>query len=141
MNSLNSIIYSLSDIRNICSKLYNDYKSIKIWCFYGEIGSGKTTFISNMCQFLKVKDYCSSPTYNIVNSYVTESNEIIYHMDCYKFMDNNIFFDFDFYFDNGNFIMIEWANIIEKNIPNPYLRINIAKVDDNCRTINFCVVS
>ena len=143
MNQINSITYALSDISDVCSKLYKEYNSIRIWCFDGEIASGKTTFITNMCKMLKVKDYCSSPTYNIVNSYTTESNELIYHIDCYRFIDNfdDINFDFDFYLDNGKFIMIEWANIIEKNIPNPYLKINMLKHDNNHRIMNYYIVA
>ena len=143
MNQINSITYALSDISDVCSKLYKEYNAINIWCFDGEIASGKTTFITNMCKMLKVKDYCSSPTYNIVNSYTTESNELIYHIDCYRFIDNfdDINFDFDFYLDNGKFIMIEWANIIEKNIPNPYLKISMLKHDNNHRIMNYYIVA
>ena len=71
------------------------------------------------------------------------SCHIRYYIDCYRFIDNfdDINFDFDFYLDNGKFIMIEWANIIEKNIPNPYLKINMLKNDNNHRIMNYYIVA
>ena len=35
--------------------------------FHGEMGAGKTTFISALCRVLEMEDEASSPTFSIVN--------------------------------------------------------------------------
>ena len=44
--------------------------SRKKWCFYGDLGSGKTSLIQAICECLKVEDAVTSPTYSLVNEYV-----------------------------------------------------------------------
>ena len=55
--------------------------------FYGDLGSGKTEFIKGICEYFKVVDIVTSPTFTIMNKYVGEKkgNEIaIFHIDLYR---------------------------------------------------------
>ena len=40
--------------------------------FYGAMGAGKTTLIKNLCHRMGVTDEVNSPTFAIVNEYITE---------------------------------------------------------------------
>jgi tRNA threonylcarbamoyladenosine biosynthesis protein TsaE len=77
-------IFELSNIENAAKeflKLTNDYT---VFAFSGELGAGKTTFISALCKQLKVAETVTSPTYSIIQEYKTIADKIIYHIDLYR---------------------------------------------------------
>jgi len=77
-------IFELSNIENAAKeflKLTNDYT---VFAFSGELGAGKTTFISVLCKQLKVAETVTSPTYSIIQEYKTIADKIIYHIDLYR---------------------------------------------------------
>ena len=53
-------------------------------CFDGPMGAGKTTLISELCEKWEVTDPISSPTFSIVNHYISLSKGRIYHFDFYN---------------------------------------------------------
>ena len=55
----------------------------KILLVCGEVGSGKTTLVKEICKQLKVKDQVSSPTYTLINEYSCDDGLVI-HMDLYR---------------------------------------------------------
>jgi len=63
------IVKELEDLTGAAEKLIAFAGNRKKWCFYGELGAGKTTFIKEICAFLKVKESVTSPTYSLVNEY------------------------------------------------------------------------
>ena len=93
----------------------------------GKMGAGKTTLISEICKQLGILDEPSSPTYSIVNEYVTKSNETIYHFDCYRLetMEEAIDIGIEDYLFSGNYCFIEWAEKIEKLLPDNYVRVKV----------------
>lgn len=60
----------------------------KVFLFDAEMGSGKTTFIRELCRQYDVKDNVSSPTFSIINQYHTSEGRIIYHLDLYRIKDD-----------------------------------------------------
>ena len=50
----------------------------------GEMGVGKTTLIKEVLLSMKVIENVSSPTFSIINEYITGQNKIVYHMDLYR---------------------------------------------------------
>ena len=77
-------IFELDKIENVAKeffKLVNDYT---VFAFSGELGAGKTTFISSLCKELKVAEAVTSPTYSIIQEYKTIADKIIYHIDLYR---------------------------------------------------------
>lgn len=96
--------------------------------FEGEMGAGKTTFIKAICHELGVTDYVSSPTFSIVNEYLTGSGQPVYHFDFYRINDEQEALNigvFD-YFDSGNLCLIEWPTKIPNLLPDHYLLVTIA---------------
>ena len=63
----------------------------------GELGSGKTVFMSGFAEYFGIEDEISSPTFTIVNEY---SNNI-FHFDVYRIKDESEFINSigDEYFD------------------------------------------
>ena len=130
---------SITDLPKIATELIDFAKKEKIWLFYGEMGAGKTTFIKSLCGTLGVVGHVQSPTFSIVNEYVTQNGAVIYHFDCYRL--KNIYEALDIgieeYFDSGNLCLIEWPEKIEEILPLNYVKINISTLDDNKRNFEF----
>ena len=51
------------------------------------MGVGKTTLIKVICKELGIEDNVSSPTFSIVNEYVSSEGESVYHFDFYRLED------------------------------------------------------
>ena len=78
------IIYNLAEIEKV-SKFFNTIiEDYKIITFGGELGSGKTTLINEICRNLGVTDTVTSPTYSIIQEYQSGSGLKIYHLDLYR---------------------------------------------------------
>jgi tRNA threonylcarbamoyladenosine biosynthesis protein TsaE len=96
------------------------------------MGTGKTTFIKELCRQLGVKNLTSSPSFAIINEYWSENDEPIYHFDFYRINDKVEVFDIGFsdYLFSGNYCFIEWSEKIEEFLTSDHLHISI-EVDDN----------
>lgn len=105
----------------------------------GELGSGKTKFVEGFLQNYNLQDEISSPTFNIVNEYVSEKNNI-YHFDVYRLEDSDEFYAIggEEYFEKG-ICLIEWGEMILDVLPKDYIHIKILKSpeDENLRTFEF----
>jgi tRNA threonylcarbamoyladenosine biosynthesis protein TsaE len=82
------IIFELNSIENTASEFLKTFNAYKVFAFSGELGSGKTTFISALCNELKVAETVTSPTYSIIQEYKTIGGNIIYHIDLYRIKSN-----------------------------------------------------
>ncbi|MGC1241376.1 MAG: tRNA (adenosine(37)-N6)-threonylcarbamoyltransferase complex ATPase subunit type 1 TsaE [Chryseosolibacter sp.] len=112
-----------------------------VWLFYGEMGSGKTTFIKSLCAQLGVKDTMSSPTFSIVNEYETNGKKRVYHFDFYRIKNEEEAYDIgsEEYFYSGDLCLIEWPEKIPSLIPAEHAEVSIAVENQNHRTIALSV--
>ena len=87
--------------------------------FQGQMGAGKTTFISALCRALGVSDDVSSPTFSIINEYRTSEGKPIYHFDFYRIEDHREAMDLglDDYFDSGALCLMEWPENVADFLP------------------------
>ena len=95
----------------------------------GEMGVGKTTLIKELLSLYGVKDNVTSPTFSIINEYLIDNDEVIYHMDLYRIKDiaelENIgFFE---YIKSKRTCLIEWGEIIEELIDSEYNKFTLIK--------------
>ncbi len=125
---------SLDDLPAIAAKIMSAFPQ-NIIAFYGEMGAGKTTFIKVLCEYLGVatSEICS-PTYSIVNEYLTADNRCVYHFDFYRIKSEQEAFDMGYeeYLYSGNYCFIEWPEKIENLLPVEVLKIHI-EADSNKR--------
>ena len=139
MNNL--VLKSLDDLAITARILVKELKlenNNKINCiaFYGEMGAGKTTLIKAICNELGVSDTTSSPTFSIINEYISESGNSIFHFDFYRLNSASEAYDFGYeeYFYSGHLCMIEWPEKIEELLPDLHYKIKI-EVDKNDQRI------
>ena len=106
----------------------------------GDLGAGKTLFVSGLLDFYNKKEEASSPTFTIVNEYDLKDDLKLFHFDVYRLESSDEFLAIggDEFFEKG-ICVIEWGNKILDVIPKDALIIKIEKdVDDiNKRTICF----
>ena len=96
----------------------------------GELGSGKTKFTEGFLSFFGLEKEISSPTFNIVNEYISNSVNI-YHFDVYRLSDTEEFYAIggEEYFEKG-ICLIEWGELIEDALPFEYIHISFEKPED-----------
>ncbi len=110
-----------------------------IVAFYGQMGAGKTTFITALCRALGVEDVVTSPTFTIVNEYRDGKGDPVYHFDFYRInrlseaMDIGLFE----YFDSGFPCFMEWPEMIQELLPEETLKVQILTDDENTRRLLF----
>ncbi len=98
----------------------------------GEMGVGKTTLIKEVLLSMKVIENVSSPTFSIINEYITGQNKIVYHMDLYRIKNISEIEGIGLfeYLESGNLCIIEWGDIIEKLIDSKYDKFFISKQNE-----------
>ena len=110
-------------------------KDQKIFLFYGEMGSGKTTLIGELCKKIGITHH-SSPTYAIINNYLSPIFGEIYHVDCYRFKKESEAINCGLLelIDEKEYCFIEWPEKIQNLLHDNYVKINL-KVQNNIREI------
>lgn len=118
---------TLENIENSVKQFLEKSNGCKQFAFYGNMGAGKTTFITALCKQLKAIDLVSSPTFSIVNEYETELSETIYHFDFYRIKEPEELFDIGFeeYITDTNWCFIEWPEKAEELIPDTFIKVRI----------------
>ena len=129
---LNFEINNENELDFISKEIIEKFKS-KVFLFYGEMGVGKTAFIKSICKHLNVIDVVSSPTFSIVNQYVNDQDEFMYHFDFYRTNNKNEIFDIGYeeYLFSDSFCFIEWPERLDNLLPNKYLEIKMKLRDGN----------
>lgn len=110
-----------------------------VFAFNGEMGAGKTTFISALAKALGVEEeITSSPSFAIINEYRSDTTaELIYHFDLYRLENLEEAFDIGIedYFDSGALCLIEWPERIGDILPSDTVNVTVKVNDDNSRTL------
>ncbi len=118
---------ALSDLPEVASKIIDFGGEEKIWVLVGEMGAGKTTLTKALGRALGVLDIVQSPTFSIVNEYLTDNEETVYHFDFYRLErpEEAVAIGIEEYFYTGNLCILEWPQKIGGLIPEKFLKIEI----------------
>ncbi|MDV7188353.1 tRNA (adenosine(37)-N6)-threonylcarbamoyltransferase complex ATPase subunit type 1 TsaE [Lutibacter sp. TH_r2] len=128
--------YGLNEIADVAKEVISNSKH-KILLFFGEMGVGKTTLIKEIVKQLGVNDNVNSPTFSLVNEYLSENGEAVYHFDFYRINDENEAMDMGIeeYFYSNNWCLVEWPNKIENLLPLESVNVTITINSNQQRTI------
>lgn len=138
MTNLTHTVSNLDELKLLAQTLLKTYSSERIFTFIGDLGSGKTTFIKDIIRELGCTESVSSPTYSIVNEYVT-SDQPIYHIDLYRLKDieEALHIGIEEYLYSGHYCFIEWPQIIDPILPEGIVEISIEYTGDTGRKMLF----
>ena len=133
------ISHSENETKLIGKKFAEKLKKGDVIVLTGELGSGKTKFTEGVLEYFGLENDISSPTFNIVNEYISK-NINIYHFDVYRLEDEDEFYAIggEEYFDKG-ICLIEWGEMIESVLPKKYIHITFNRnyENDDSREIVF----
>jgi tRNA threonylcarbamoyladenosine biosynthesis protein TsaE len=130
-------VQSENEIAAAAKAVLDAFPASRSFAFHGEMGAGKTTFIKAICTELGVQDGMSSPTFSLVNEYITNQGETIFHFDFYRIDNENDAYQAGLheYFDTGNYCFVEWPEKVPSILPTGCVHVNIA-VTNHVRTIS-----
>ncbi|MCF7825797.1 MAG: tRNA (adenosine(37)-N6)-threonylcarbamoyltransferase complex ATPase subunit type 1 TsaE [Candidatus Marinimicrobia bacterium] len=96
----------------------------------GNLASGKTTFTQGLTSFFEIKEYVLSPTFTYINEYHSEQQDII-HIDAYRLSSGEELIAMGIweYYDSGAIVIIEWAEIVAKAIPEDAFGLNFRTIE------------
>ena len=133
-------IENITELKTASQTFIKLLKSHNIFAFYGEMGAGKTTFINALLLEMGITDHTSSPTFSIVNEYLSTSFGTVYHFDFYRIEDETEALDIgieDLIYGE-EFCFMEWPSKIENLLPENTVSIKIS-IEDNCRILDIKV--
>ncbi len=103
--------------------------------YLGDLGAGKTAFTRGLAKGLGAGEPVTSPTYTIVNEYL--SGRIpLFHFDMYRLHSADELFDigWDDYLERGGICAVEWSENVAEAMEDP-ITVRIDKLDENRRRI------
>jgi|SRR5579872_4689780 len=115
-------------------------KNGAIIALFGDLGSGKTTFVQGLAQGLGISERIISPTFLTIREYnLQNSRGKFYHVDLYRLQREDIgsigLGEIITY--KENIVVIEWAERAKNILPNKYFSFQFTFINDNERKIEF----
>ena len=103
--------------------------------YRGDLGAGKTAFTRGLARGLGSAEQVTSPTYTIVNEYLT-GRMPLFHFDMYRLRSADELFDigWDDYLGRGGVCAVEWSENVEDALEDPIV-VNIEKLGEDSRRI------
>lgn len=130
------IVNCITELNKVAKTIIESIDEKNVICFYGKMGVGKTALIKDICSELGVKDNVCSPTFSIVNEYISFEGKSVFHFDFYRIEDEREALDLGYeeYFYKNSLCFVEWPEKIKSLIPNNVLNVKIL-VDKETRII------
>jgi tRNA threonylcarbamoyladenosine biosynthesis protein TsaE len=124
------------------------WTSQNVFGLFGNLGTGKTTFVKELAKQLGIKEEVNSPTFTIMQSYeisykpTADSRQLkkLVHIDLYRIEDGSeleVLKLNELFEDKENLILIEWADKLELSSDSrqPTTKIFFEYNDENSRII------
>ena len=105
--------------------------------YRGDLGAGKTAFTRGLARGLGCREPVTSPTYTIVNEYLS-GRLPLFHFDMYRLGSSEDLFDIGWedYLDRGGVCAVEWSENVSDAMEPGTITISIRRGDDdNSRVI------
>lgn len=125
------IMNSVDDTERFAVTLANLLEAQDTITLEGDLGAGKTTFTKALAKGLGVKRTVNSPTFTIIKQY--EGRLPFNHLDVYRLAESDEDLGWDELFYGDAVSVVEWAHLIEQNLPQNRLAIEIYRIGDNER--------
>lgn len=137
-NAMEFISRSASQTRRVGMRLGAQLKRGDVVCLFGDLGSGKTTFVQGLAAGWGSLDQVSSPTFVLVNVYRGPEQQKLYHLDAYRLSGPSEAeeLDLDVLISAGP-LVVEWADRIRDALPEESLNVHLHLIDDEQRDMVF----
>ncbi len=122
--------HSADETQALGQKLASRLAPGDVIAYFGDLGAGKTAFTRGLAQGLGITGPVTSPTYTIVNEYL--SGRIpLFHFDMYRLSSSDELFDIGWedYLSRGGVCAVEWSENVADALQD-VIRVTIEKDAD-----------
>ncbi|MCR4334374.1 MAG: tRNA (adenosine(37)-N6)-threonylcarbamoyltransferase complex ATPase subunit type 1 TsaE [Patescibacteria group bacterium] len=136
MKHLIKSLKGMDDFALSCAKKFSKItkkNSATIVGLYGDLGSGKTTFVKSLAKAYGITEHITSPTFVIMKFYPP-----LIHIDAYRLKSGEELITLGWekiVSDPKNFICIEWPENVADIMPKDHIVMKFAFVDENTREV------
>lgn len=132
---------SPEETKQFAASLLEKINGPKTLALYGNLGSGKTTFIQGLSERLGIERRILSPTFVFLRSYSVKGFPFkkFNHFDLYRAENQESARSVgieEVLENNDSLVAIEWPEIIEELLPNDVVRIKFTTLAENKRQID-----
>ena len=128
---------SLRETQEFARDFAKNLKAGDVLCLYGNLGSGKTSFVQGLAKGLGITRRIISPTFIIARRYeIGDLN--LYHIDLYRTQTLQDLLSIgidEILEDDNNIVAIEWAEKLLDLMPKKRVDLKFEYVDENKRKI------
>ncbi len=128
------ILKNLRETELLGEKIADRLKKGTVIALIGELGTGKTAMTKAIAKGLGITENVNSPTFTLVQEYYSGKLPF-FHFDVYRVdaIDELDVIDFNEYFYSDGICVVEWADLIEEELPDEAIRVFIeyAKEEDS----------
>ena len=106
-----------------------------VLAYRGNLGAGKTAFTRGLARGLGAAEQVTSPTYTIVNEYLS-GRMPLFHFDMYRLGSSDELFDIGWedYLERGGVCAVEWSENVADALENA-ITVTIEKTGEESRRI------
>ena len=134
---MQTITHSPDQTRALGRKLAQALQGGAVVAFTGDLGAGKTAFVSGMAEGLGIEERVTIPTFTIVNEY--EGGRLpLFHFDMYRLgsADELFHIGWEDYLARNGVCAVEWSENVEEALDGDTIRVDISRgQDENTRII------
>ena len=129
------ITNSPAETENLGAALAQILPAGTVIAYRGDLGAGKTAFTRGLAKGLGCTDMVTSPTYTIVNEYLSGKMPL-FHFDMYRLRSAEDLWDIGWedYLDRGGICAVEWSENVEEALES-FVLVNIEKINAESRRI------
>ncbi len=124
---------SLGQTYEVAQKISPTVKNGSLICLYGDLGSGKTTFVQGLAKVLGIEKRILSPSFVLMRNFGNFYHADLYRIDTIEEI-KSLGLE-EIWSDQKNIVVIEWAEKAEQLLPKNTVRINISKKSPDNRII------
>ena len=129
------ITHSPEQTEAVGAALGKELKPGTVIAYQGDLGAGKTAFTRGVACGLGAKESVTSPTYTIVNEYLSGKYPL-FHFDMYRLASADDLFDIGWedYLDRGGVCAVEWSENVADAMEGAII-VTIEKLGEDSRKI------
>jgi tRNA threonylcarbamoyladenosine biosynthesis protein TsaE len=133
---------SAEETKQLAASLAGDLTAPELIAFFGELGSGKTTFIQGLGQGLGISERIVSPTFVLVRRYPLKLKgrqsrlSWFYHLDLYRADGEAVVEELalvDLWQREDVIVALEWADRVESRLPARRIEVRCKVEDEQTR--------
>ena len=129
------ITHNPSETEEVGKTLARQLQPGAVIAYRGDLGAGKTAFTRGLAAGLGYREAVTSPTYTIVNEYLT-GRLPLFHFDMYRLASSDELFDIGWedYLERGGVCAVEWSENVADAMEDAIV-VTIEKLGEDTRRI------